>query len=108
MYIGGPKKGNVHLCTPMYTYKWVDRPIFKDITGKSGMDADEMVVEDSLSLFGLHRLHVIRLGDQVDVEKWMNERVKGKEGVTLVWLYEEKELGIQHLRLYWKDVQNEG
>ena len=72
------------------------------------MSGDEVIVEDSVSRFGLHHLHVIRIGAPVDAEKWMNERLKGKDEVTLMWIYEEQELGIQHFRFYWKEVQNEG
>jgi hypothetical protein len=72
------------------------------------MSVDEVVVEDSVSRFGLHRLHVVRMGASVDAEKWMNERLKGNCEVTLMWHYEEQELGIHHLRLYWKELKNEG
>jgi hypothetical protein len=72
------------------------------------MSVDEVVVEDSLSEYCLHRLHVIRLGTPVDAKKWMNERIKGNDEVTLMWQYEERELGIHHLRLYWKEAENAG
>lgn len=59
--------------------------------------AQELVVADKVSRFGLHILHVVRAGSPVDRGCWM----EGKE-VEAVYEYEEKEIGMWHLRLWWK------
>jgi hypothetical protein len=73
------------------------------------MDGDEVIVEQGVSRFGLHRLHVMRMSadpgrsGEVDLERWVQEKVLAVGGeVELFYKYEEKELGVWHLRLYWK------
>ena len=65
---------------------------------------DEIIVEEGVSRFGLHRLHVIRMGGVVDQVKWIEERV-GEGRLEALVEYEDEGLGIYHLRLYWKDGQ---
>lgn len=76
------------------------RPIRR---GMGRMDENERVVDCGVSRFGLHRLHVIRLGEAVDIERWIEERVPPGGTVETYLRYEEKELGVHHLRLYWID-----
>lgn len=59
--------------------------------------AQEMVVDEGVSRFGLHRLHVVRAGSPVGREQWM----EGKE-VEAVYEYEEEEIKMFHLRLWWR------
>jgi len=64
---------------------------------------DEMVVEEGVSRFGLHRLHVARMGGKVDVERWVEEKVTSVGGEMKTWfMYEEEGIGVWHLRLWWK------
>ena len=55
-----------------------------------------------MSRFGLYRVHVIRMGGPVDSIRWIAERV-GNGRLEGVLEYEEVELGVHHLRLYWKE-----
>lgn len=63
---------------------------------------DEVVVDRMVSRFGLHGVHVLRAGGKVDAEAWLRSV---PEDATQVWsvAYEEKELGISHLLVYWKE-----
>ena len=70
-------------------------------------DEDGTIVDMGVSRFGLHRLHVVRLGAAVDIEAWIKERVP-EGGVVETFLgYEERGLGLHHLRLYWRETQAE-
>jgi len=73
------------------------------------MGGDEVIVEQGVSRFGLHRLHVMRMSadpgrsGEVDLERWVQEKVLAVGGeVELFYKYEEKDLGVWHLRLYWR------
>ena len=62
----------------------------------------EVVVEEGVSRFGLHRVHVMRMGAAVDVDQWVKERV-GEGVVKGWWEYKEEEMDVYHLWLWWKD-----
>lgn len=63
---------------------------------------DESIVEEAVSRFGLHRIHVIRMGSPVDLGWWITEKVLAVDGkVNTYYQYEEEEVGVHHLRLYW-------
>jgi hypothetical protein len=64
---------------------------------------EERVVEEGRSWRGLHSVHVMRLGAEVDLERWIEEKVVPAGGeVEAFYQYEEEELGVWHMRLYWK------
>ncbi len=64
---------------------------------------DEVIVEEGVSRFGLHRIHVVRMGAPVDIWDWIVEKVLPMDGVVETYYqYEEEKLGVHHLRLYWK------
>jgi len=66
-------------------------------------DDNGTVVDLGVSRFGLHRLHVVRMGAAVDAEAWIKERVP-EGGMVETWLkYEEKGLGLHHLHLFWRE-----
>jgi len=63
---------------------------------------DEIVIEEGVSRFGLHRVHVMRMGAPVDLERWVKERVLAVGGEVKTWYrYEEEGIGVHHLRLWW-------
>lgn len=64
--------------------------------------ASEMVVQDALSLDGIRRLHVMRMGGPVDLARWM-ERVPVIAEATLARVtWQEEALGVHHLQLVWR------
>lgn len=66
--------------------------------GRDGLS----VVQDDVSRFGLRRLHVIRMGGKVEKDDWLVQ-IEGDGGeVKAVLEYEEEELGLWHLRIFWK------
>jgi hypothetical protein len=67
------------------------------------MMADEAIVEEGVSPYGLHQLHVMRMGREVDLERWVEEKVEG--GVVVLAFRYVDEIGIHHLRLYWRGTE---
>ena len=63
---------------------------------------DEIVVEEGISRFGLRRIHVMRAGQKVDRER-VYEHV-GYGEIEAVLEYQDEELGMWHLRVYWRDL----
>lgn len=61
------------------------------------------VVRDDVSQAGLRRLHLIQAGERFDLRNILAER--GIEaGKVKTWVeYEEEEIGMWHLRIYWRD-----
>ncbi len=68
--------------------------------------SDEAVLDEGVSRFGLYRLHV--MGASVDMERWVAERAGGWDFVWAWWFYREEELGMDHLRLWWKTEPRPG
>ncbi len=68
--------------------------------------AQDMVVADKVSRFGLHQLHVVRAGSPVDREAYL-ERA-GDAETAAIFDYKEEEIGMWHLRLWWKEAIHEG
>lgn len=66
--------------------------------------ADEQVVDEGVSRFGLFRLHVVASGKGVDVERWVAEKAGGWDCVATWFVYREEDLGLEHLRLYWRKL----
>lgn len=73
------------------------------------MGGDEVVVERKVSWWGLFHLHVMSMGADpgrsgaVDIERWIREEVEPMGGeVEGFYKYQEEELGVWHLRLWWK------
>src|SRR5512139_639878 len=62
-----------------------------------------MVVDEGVSRFGLHRLHVVRAGSPVEAETYL-ERLEGSEAATR-FEYLEEEIGMWHLRLWWRPAK---
>ncbi len=78
-----------------------------------------MVVERGCSRFGLHRLHVIRWGtppwptlDPTPAPPQIPAAYSGifGEGVKIeaIVRYEEEGMGLHHLRVYWREVSEDG
>ncbi len=64
---------------------------------------DEFVVDRGKSRYGLHLVHVLRAEGPVDREAWVGQEVP-VDAVNCVTLeYQEEELGMHHLQLYWKE-----
>lgn len=62
------------------------------------------VVFDQISIFGLHAAHLIS-SKPIDLDEQIAQRVG--DGKLETWFaYEEKELRLHHLWLYWRDVKN--
>ena len=66
------------------------------------MGGDEVIVVEGRSWQGLHYVHVMRMGAEVDLEGWIKKVLDLGGEVEMFYQYEEKELGVWHLRLYWK------
>jgi hypothetical protein len=72
-----------------------------------GVSGDEFVVDEGVSRYGLHRIHILRAGNCIDREKWIKEKVNG--GLLMAVLeYEDQAVGMHHLRLYWKIIDAQG
>lgn len=59
------------------------------------------IVDNGVSRFGLRRVHLMSWS-KLDREKLIEEHV-GEGNLKAVLEYEEEELGLHHLRLYWKE-----
>lgn len=96
----------------------------------------EVMVERGCSRFGLERMHIMRMGEAVDMAAWV-ERIEAEvlrstssgQALTLrqgtgepspegggekrlEWVcgvvYGEEGLGVHHLRLYWRERAQDG
>ncbi len=70
------------------------------MTNSTIKGSDEFIVEEGVSRYGLHRLHVLS-GQRIDAEKWL------RGSVEAVYQYED-DAGMWHLRLYWRDGGGDG
>lgn len=68
--------------------------------------SDEVVIDEGVSPYGLARIHVICMDRPVDLEKWIHEKVNSGT-VEAFYRYQEDDLGLHHLRLYWRPERNE-
>jgi len=59
---------------------------------------DEVVVDRGVSRYGLHMVHVMRAGGPVERMAWAVEDAALVEFLE----YEEAELGMWHLQVWWK------
>lgn len=64
--------------------------------------ASEMVMSDTLSLDGIRRLHVLRMGGEVDLARWMGRVPVVCEGTLARTSWVEEALGVWHLLLVWR------
>lgn len=76
----------------------------------AGAGEGEQVIGDDTSRFGLHSLHVIRMGAAVDAQFWLDslyiaEQLKGHAlACVTTFSYEDVDVpGLWHFRLWWKD-----
>ncbi len=73
-----------------------------------GNHPGEVVVDRGCSRYGLERIHVMRMGEAVDMESWVEwlELEASIQSKTVEWessvIYDEVGLGVHHLRLYWR------
>lgn len=74
----------------------------------------EQVIGDEISRFGLHALHVIRLGAAVEAQKWLDslyaaEQLEGQAlACVTTFSYEDVDVsGLWHFRLWWKEGNHE-
>jgi hypothetical protein len=63
---------------------------------------NDVLVEDCLSRYGLHRVHVMRMGGQVERERWLEKAPVYSQETLEVVERQERELGIWHLDLVWQ------
>jgi len=71
------------------------------------MTVDEVILEEGISRQGLHRIHVMRMGAPVDIEKWIVEKIWAVDGIVeTFYRYEEEDLDVHHLRLYWREERD--
>ena len=63
---------------------------------------DEMVMLNEMTRHGLRSLHVMRMGEKVERERWVGlAPVEARETVTVIER-EEKEMGVFHLNVVWQ------
>jgi len=63
---------------------------------------DERVIQNDVTVHGLRRLHVVRMGRPVDMEHWMGSSVVmyGLDTLQRHTSY-EPDLGVHHLYMWW-------
>ncbi len=66
------------------------------------MNENFEVIDEGMSRYGLHRLHVMQMGKPVDLEELIRERVPEDGIVETHYLYEEADLGVYHARIWWR------
>jgi len=71
------------------------------------MEDDERVIAEGVSRYGLHAIHVMRSNGMVDVEKWIREVVQPMNGQVEAFYQYKDEVGMHHLRLYWRNSSQE-
>lgn len=64
---------------------------------------EEIVIDRTVSRFGLHGAHVLTSGARVERELWMRDLAPEDAEQVEFWEYEEEDTGIFHLRLWWKE-----
>lgn len=64
--------------------------------------ASEMVMSDTLSLDGIRRLHILRMGAEVDAARWMGRVPVVCEGTLARTSWVEEALGVWHLLMVWR------
>ena len=64
-------------------------------------ECDEVMVENSLSRYGLRTLSVMRMGGPVNLERWLDLSPAVCRESVQAWRNEERELGVHHLSLFW-------
>lgn len=64
-------------------------------------ECDEVMVENSLSRYGLRTLHVMRMGGPVNVDRWLEMVPVVCRETVQVYREMEGGLGVHHLSLYW-------
>lgn len=62
---------------------------------------DEILIENSLSRYGLRTLHIMRMGGPVNLEKWFELAPVACRDTVAAYRNAEPELGVHHLYLYW-------
>lgn len=65
------------------------------------MDED-FVLNDDVTRYGLRRIHVMRMGEPVTVEKWIQRVPQAAIHTCSQYVWVEKEMGMHHLLLCWK------
>jgi hypothetical protein len=71
---------------------------------------NETVVHEGCSRYGLHTVRVLRPGNPVDRERWIQSALDaGADPDRLVHLeWQEEELGIHYLQVWWRNHGTEG
>lgn len=69
------------------------------------MNAGHYIVRNDVSEAGLQRVHALRAGKPVDLVMLLEELGKRREEV-MIFEYEERETGMWHLRIYWKEGED--
>ena len=64
---------------------------------------DEIEVDRGVSQYGVHMVHVIRAGERVEAQAWIEKETVCQE-VELVDTFEaeDESLGVWHFWLFWK------
>lgn len=63
---------------------------------------DEKVLQNDLAGDGIRRLHIIRMGEQVDTQRWINLVPVAALPLLAKPEWDEPDLGIWHLLLAWR------
>lgn len=64
--------------------------------------AADQVLNDSLSLDGIRRLHILQMGSPVDLSRWIGRVPVVCEGMLARTSWVEEALGVWHLLLVWR------
>ena len=70
------------------------------------MSAGHYIVKQDVSEAGLQRVHALRAGKPVDLVMLLEEIGQVSDLPVLKFEYEEKETGMWHLRIYWKEGED--
>ncbi len=66
------------------------------------MESEVVVVDRGVSRYGLHRLHVLRMGAEIDLAELIEKLIPEEADVETHFQYEEEDIGIHHARVWWR------
>lgn len=66
------------------------------------MESEVVVVDRGMSRYGLHRLHVLRMGAEIDLTELIEKLLPEEAVVETHFQYEEEDIGIHHARVWWR------
>ena len=63
--------------------------------------ADDVILENTMSAYGLRTLHLVRMGAAPDLDGWRGKLPVCAEETLQYRRWVERGLGVHHLELYW-------